>query len=67
MAAPTDRVDGTPVVLLHVLIVQVPLGVQTDPANTQGVPELGLVPEVRVDDALHGVPSHVGGGESEEA
>ena len=62
------RVDGAPIVLLHVLIVEVPLrtGVETDPANPEGVPELWLVPEFGVDNTLHRVASHVGGGQSEE-
>ena len=66
----THGIDRGAVVLLDKLVIEtiiLPLqAVHPNPADAEGVPQRGLVPEVGVDHALHGVTSHVGRGQSKK-
>ena len=66
----THRIYRRPVVLLDKLVIEAVLlageAVHPDPADAEGVPQRGLVPEVRVHHALHRVTSHVGRWQGEE-
>ena len=66
----THGIYRRPVVLLDKLVIEAGLlageAVHPDPADAEGVPQRGLVPEVGVNHALHRVTRHVGCGQGEE-
>ena len=66
----THGIDRGAVVLLDKLVIEtiiLPLqAVHPNPADAEGVPQRGLVPEVGVDHALHRITRNIGGGQGEE-
>ena len=58
-AVRTYRAERVPDVVLLVLVL-------VDVAHPERVPHMGLVPQLWVEHAFHGVPGHVCGGEGEE-